>query len=551
MKDEKNIKIKLLISTIFALIMFFFINHTTARASQIECSDGGCSSDPSVTVTAISGTANYSTLWVSSFVDSVMEIITPSGKVPRDNRLFIRNGDKTKDLMINLSSDLSNINGGNSVIISDVFDNIIINSKGSSGNDGKSSTQICADSFKAGDYGIVPSQYWTDRDSGLDQNNCVAEDIDYLDSKFSCPSGYTERLNGNVSVTRIEKKKKCSALYNQTRCVKRTFDVTCKMSIVRNVCGNQNYSISDHGDYYISKPFGMVFETSECVDLPNSLKISGDSLTFYYRVDEAKLQSFSTKELLCNDLLVNGTKFVATFDYLYNDNGIWKTDKIKYKTAEFIDGGTKRAFYWPIPDDMIDSKGDVISPSEMRVVLKSWDILGLKNLKTYGNPRKEIQNCMGLDGSALDDFLCDRAPGPAFTIKYNLIDKYGALSEELTLNIPEGRTQPVWVYAYNQNWFDAYQGEISCDSPDSPCTGTTVYNGKTYQTGHVCSIYYSLGQDESCASYGAPVFQRFLLIKGENRCAFSPLYQCTGSRTLDPTTHPNGYFLMDQTYEYI
>lgn len=451
------------------LIGFLFVGNVFS--ATVDCSNGDCSYDSLVEVSNISSSTEYTNIWVNNIIDDTFSLIVPLNEIPRNAFIYLNNGVKNKTLNISSGSTVIGYDGPDFKIVTDIFSSINISGSGISGVNGKNSTNICAERFSSGYYGQTALDYWNQRDTGKSNLSCDNDDVDWVNDQFSCPSGYN--LGGNtVNLSRLVTKRKCSAGFNQAICLKRTYDVTCNMNIVRRKCGNEVYSLADHSDYYNPKSASVIFNSAKCTG-EGFFKKSGDILERRFRISEKTRLQYPSNEDLCNYLISNQTGFNASWDYTWNDNGVWRTEEVFEKEVSYEDGVVKRQFYFPLPDNITDSEGNTILPDDIRVGLKAW---GTGNFSTITSSavtmgKRMIHNCLGLDGSAPNDFLCDRTPGEAFDITFNIIDSKGNKSRDLVVKIPEGRWDRYLVW-YSSCGLDADEG-----------TSTLIIRGSTFTQG--------------------------------------------------------------------
>jgi len=438
---------------LFALL-FLSIEAFGQVVSEIDCSNGDCHTT-TATITQTAGDANYTALWISNIIGDV-SFFTPQGNTPRDSKIYLVNRNANRNLNINLASTIPNSSGGNIDLVSDIFNIIQVNSSGNVGKNGVNSSLLCAQAFKRGDFGAEGISYWNDRD-GLDDTRCLAEDIAYLDQKFSCPSGYLENSSGDVNVSRIEKKRKCVSLYNRSQCIRRTYDLNCTFDIIRKKSDNLSYDLKDHAGFYIASPFGSTYDPARYSSIPGGYYRSGRTFTQNIRVFEKDLTRFSTENELCVWAFENQTKFVAFWNTTYDNNGVITPTTTRTYNVPF-DDGNQTSFHFPLPDSGLDSRGNPIDYSKARIILKSPNASGFYNdfisrngekSLYYAKPQRGFRDCIGLNSSALNDYICNKIPGPAFSMTYNILDEYGVMSQDLTFNIGSSRTRSVQLWKYS------------------------------------------------------------------------------------------------------
>jgi hypothetical protein len=145
-----------------------------------------------------------------------------------------------QSLDLNLSSTTTNSNAADSMIIGDIFNRLNIRSNGYSGINGKTASQICADTYKQGidGFGTLAKNEFDQRrlfDLSMPQNSCVDIDVQYLqDNNFTCDEeGYQEipNLDPSVLVQRLKGKNRCIGLSYHNVCLSRTVRVSCNWSV--------------------------------------------------------------------------------------------------------------------------------------------------------------------------------------------------------------------------------------------------------------------------------------------------------------------------------
>lgn len=440
----------IILSLLYSLGLF-----AQQTVSEINCSEGGCFPDNTINVYYNSSDNEKSMNWINSFSGNTLRVYTPINRTPRNALIYASNGNPTKKIEINLSSTLGNSNAGDILLVTDIIGEININSSGNFGKNGKNTSVLCAENFKSGKYGQEAMDYWESRDSSLPPNNCVGQDLSYLNGTFTCPSGYDEKINPEINVERIIYKRKCAALYTKTRCLKRQYLVNCKMNVIRGRCGDQVQRLEDNGKYYISKNPRISNDPSKCSINSNGLYNSGDIFNVDYIVDEKDIIGFASTAQACEYLFDKANYFKASFKETISIDGHYQEIETYEKTVTFLDS-EKRKFNWPLPNNIKDSKGDDLDSHNMYIMIESWLRNGqsIEMLNTLKNSKDKLfnirgfKNCMGLDGSSPTDYECEKELGDEFKVKFYIIDKYGKRSNPLIAKIPASNSRLVYVYAY-------------------------------------------------------------------------------------------------------
>ena len=488
------------------LLLTLLINTSFVKAASVYCSNGDCTGqDANSTIAFTNGDLNKTVMWVSAIADSILNVINPSGQQPRDANIFVRNQDSTKELNLSIGSTLQDISGGRVDVYTDIFDTIGIDVSSNNGANGKNSSVICAEQFRDRILGSSAASYWnSDSRTGLPTSSCVSADTEWMNNQFACPSGYTEQPNDTVTVTRISKKNKCVSSYTTNRCVSRTYDVTCKVNIKRKNCGNVPYSLQDNDAVYIQPMASDSYDNGLCSDYEEKIlmgkhfAISTSDDSIYSGDDSLEIYSFKKtgttfditgrvtekkrKELLDDDL--NVCEYIATqattVTASYNISHFNPDTNVTTYTKESGFGeityhdDSRSSFYFPLPDNATNSKNSSITNSDYRIVLKPWlGMTSFASLKPWMGGVPDIKNCLGLDGSSLSDINCDRTPGPAFTVTYYIIDRYGMRSSYLTFTVPESYKSVQVCRNYNYHFVFNECGAFSCRDKNVFGSGTS------------------------------------------------------------------------------
>ena len=486
--------------SIFTLMLFLCIK--TSIAGTIECQKsaniGKCLAvDGNTSVYKIGSDStivfneptNRTTLWVSSVIDSVFNLISPNGSIPHDSISYINNTNPLLDININTSSTRDGYDSGNTSLITSLVGDLNLISDGKDGTKGQSSSELCAKSFSSGSLGVEAKKYWDSRGDGLDPKKCVKADIEFADSMFKCPSdGYVLSNNipiDSVDLSRVISKRRCSARVNQQICIGRTADLKCNINTISNVCcSDTNKKWENLGSFYNQPPQG-----SSCVDLkcsntsPDKTKDtsnrSGDISEFVFRIFEKEYLLAGSTDNACVQRLKHSPMKISWSVPFFNTEtgrddyhpGNSKIIERKEEGAQFYQIPNNNFFTIPKIDNIESVNGDSLVDADLRYYIEEIDQSenGVINNATEKFPNaicypgltssdpkappcgKRIKNCLGLNGTNTGKLTCERTPGPPFWIKIGLIDKYGAKSNALRLQIPEGRFGWSYTMAWTNN----------------------------------------------------------------------------------------------------
>lgn len=202
-----------------------------AADKLISCANDTCVANFSATT--VLEKPFYTAIDVGTNNENIV-VSVPNAQSPRSLRLNVENGGTPRNLLLNLSSTKSTANGGSTLIIGDLFNNLEIKLDGYSGKRGRDASQICADRIKAGQYGTDAKNFFDQRraaDPALNPSRCDRIDLSYLQSfSFTCDDPtYSELVGTNpvVEVNRIRFKARCSGVLVQDLCLKRKRNVSC------------------------------------------------------------------------------------------------------------------------------------------------------------------------------------------------------------------------------------------------------------------------------------------------------------------------------------
>jgi hypothetical protein len=461
-----------------------FVISNLASAGTIECQKSGgngtCIPADINTLTYRTGVdttnslTSQTTVWVSSVVDSVFNLVVPNNSIPRDVISYVRNTNPSLDINLNMSSDRFPYNSGNATIITSLVHDLKIISDGKNGTKGSDSSELCANAFANGSLGSVAKSYWNNgRTNASNPNKCEQGDMTYANNMFACPSGYT--LNPNIpsdtiEITKVIQKRRCSTQVNQPICIGRTANIKCITNLVSNIkCDVTDKKWEDLGDFYNQPPQGSKCDTTKYLagDISNSTDRSGRSGD----ITNIEARIFEKQFILASSNIENACKqelerhipmkiswSVPFFDQEIGQNSYHPGNSLKIERPTSIKNELNNQFTIPLIDNINSINGDDLTPSNLR-----YYITGIDSAVNI-DPRSVLKNCLGLNGSNPGRLQCERTTGPPFWIGIGLIDKYGNKSNTLRIQIPEGR----FGYHYKMHIANVIIGNNGCDQNFCP-----------------------------------------------------------------------------------
>lgn len=459
-------------------LVLFSIYYCVAFSGTIECQKtsnlGKClAADGNTSIYRIGNDSTVilgeptdrTTIWVSSVLDSVFNLVAPNDSIPHDSISYINNSNPFLDVSVNTSSIRNGYDSGDTTIISSLVNDLSLISDGKNGTAGLSSSELCAKSFSGGSLGLEAKNYWGSRGSNLDPNKCIAADIQYANGLFKCPDEYTLNNNTPVDVVDLSKvisKRRCSAQINQQICIGRTADLKCTTNTLSNVCCNDpNIKWDKLGSYYNQSHQGSTCDPAKCVinTIDDQNNLSGSVDFFKIRIFEKQfLQAGSNVKTACEEEINKKRKPMqiswSVGPFLDPELGREIYHPGNIKIIERI--SNSNTFTIPVIDNIESINGDDTSPNSLRYYLEDIDQGNVANVNINGNTNafcdpalplsagvspcgNRIKNCLGLNGTNPWKLTCERTPGPPFKIGIGLIDKFGNKSNKLILQIPEGR----------------------------------------------------------------------------------------------------------------
>lgn len=215
-------------------LLFLLVGAPAMGADKIiQCSNSTCSANfaPQSQLEK----PNYSAIEVGANQDNIV-VSVPANSAPRSVRLSVQNGAfPGKNLNVNLSSTRASDNAGSVVIIGDTFNNLVVQSNGYNGSRGKDASELCAERFRAGQYGVDSKSFFEQRrqaDPSLTLTRCDRLDLNYLQTyKFQCDDASFQQFaveNPQVEVNRLRARAQCSGVSVQDACIKKRATVQCQ-----------------------------------------------------------------------------------------------------------------------------------------------------------------------------------------------------------------------------------------------------------------------------------------------------------------------------------
>lgn len=242
------------------LLMSFFVSSMTWAADKtITCSNGACSTSfaPQTQLEK----PQYSAIEVGSNQDNIL-VSVPNGSEPRSLRLSVTNGAfPGKNLTIDLSSNRATDNAGNLIVIGDTFNNLSLKANGYSGARGKNASELCAERFRSGQYGVDSKNFFEQRrqaDPSLTLARCDRLDLNYLQSfKFTCDDPNAQLFtvsDPQVEVNRLKFRAQCSGVSAQDVCIKKRITISCRW---------RHYSQASCGKGCVTKTYLTTFSNRD------------------------------------------------------------------------------------------------------------------------------------------------------------------------------------------------------------------------------------------------------------------------------------------------
>ena len=248
-------KILLIFSISLITGSWAFAQENQEPAETIDCSNGQCTT--SFTPDLLLEKPFFTSIEVGTN-DANIDVSTPEGQTPRSLRLSVNNGENSRDLTIDLSSQKEGENAGDIYVIGDRFRNLTVRLNGYNGERGKDASEICAENVLAGEYGSDVRDFFQgrrDADPGVPTNRCDRVDLNYLQTfSFTCDDPSYQPVAGTnpvVDVKRLRTKSRCTGVLVRDLCLRRKRIGVCRWrSWVRLGCGKHGCSYGWGGSWH-------------------------------------------------------------------------------------------------------------------------------------------------------------------------------------------------------------------------------------------------------------------------------------------------------------
>lgn len=428
------------------LIMFLICTSSFAQ-NYIECDSSLCNYDPELSLQSQGGGNEHSSASIVPLLDT-LSVTRRATSNKREARLYVETRSPYgQDLAVDLS-DMDGLDGSSDfTLIGDILGNLNISLNGTFGQDGKSASQVCKENFLSGVYGSDALSYFqTRRDEAPEDNpvspNCDVQDLEWVRSnKFSCPENHNLVSGEEIEVERIIKKRHCQGFAQFSRCVRRTKDVTCRFERIGKFCCDASTSWSNYfpNGVYLPPLSGESCDPSKCEEsstfnsAQNNFKTGAYQEVTYSSVFESEILRLGGEELWCREEAQKNeivAKYVSVDQY-------GNTNETTTQGASYVSGYNHNHFKIPYPNTIEASTDENI---EGVMINTSKSTVGVKN-------------CLGLNGSNNNDYQCERiSPGGAGKLYIHLTDSLGQISNEITINIPEGRKGQGTIYSRHCHW---------------------------------------------------------------------------------------------------
>lgn len=295
---------------------------------------------------------------------------------------------------------------GKSLLIFDKTDNLVINARGFNGTNGTSAGDLCRDRMK-GSWGTKWSEYYSNKYGPTSNAPCDnADQQKIFEEEFTCDPGFTESFNGKVSVQFMDYKRQCKANIVKNVCLKKTYNITCKLLVKGDGCCGYSGPTSHDSMNDSVIPYNIIpFTASKsCDHLSCGSGRNGISLNY----------TFTNRDL--NE--VNDANFCAT---------AVNTSSMQKPTITLSNGGLD---YFQMNDAQVatqnlpaitarDQNNNIIPATDYKLYLINGSEIKNSNLR----------NCLGFSGSSFHDLTCDYSIlGSPITLKFRAISKDYAVS---------------------------------------------------------------------------------------------------------------------------
>lgn len=404
-----------------ALIVLSLTGSMTLAQEQIQCSNVSCGGD-----SIVEQVLSLGEIFLNSDSTELSYVIERErGTMKGSSHIFLENdnGDPI-DLLFEGSDILSKTGASNLSLYSNIFGDINVSSNGADGERGLDLDELCYQSIEDLTLGQSVKDYFDNSraaDATLPKDRCVQQDIDYIDGQFSCPENYQRDDSQTLSYSTIPKMRKCTGIESRSKCVQRTYDLTCttKFTLDYNQCCDDDFPSdgrSSGSSVIFSSDTGVLScNPSSCKQESQTQFDSGFADSVVQRYTEAELDNLG-REGLCEKLV--------------QDRGELK---LKINNSYSVASSSSLESY----SSMTTSYGSLSIEIEGADLS---DIVGyeIKNLtpvthQIYFQTAKGfyLNDCFMLNGSASDDGSCRRTTGPSNTFQILAVDRYGRKSNSV------------------------------------------------------------------------------------------------------------------------
>lgn len=450
---------------LFLLFMQLFAMEAFGQ-SDISCGEGNCNIPPSTDVQYTGGGSNYTSFDLVPLSEDV-NITTDEGDRPENTRASAQFNSLHSE---SFNADLSGQDEGDAgsiFLVTDIVDQITLMLDGAMGDAGMSSSEICGENFMTGVYGTDAQTYFNNRRAADPElsNECDLEDIEWVNSnKFMCPGGFEESPTANVDVTRYQARRQCQGNIQTTRCVKRSYTVSCESNrIMDRCCDEAPYSWDDkQGDGTLTPPYSnATCNPTKCSQLGESTWYeSGEVAKLEFEAWEHEIISMAPDELCKlkkNQLEKPLVYYSTTVREIEGDENspLVPGPDVNYTETLTLDNDGN--FVIPIPDVVNFPNSDTpntLSASDVRVKIH-------KNESTL-----EVANCFGLDGSDLTDRECERVhPGEAANngLVISFLNKLGVESNKLYISVQSSSKRNCSLVAQEKSYTFYFSNRIDAN----------------------------------------------------------------------------------------
>lgn len=244
-------------------ILFLLNFNIYAQDIEIICAEDNCV--PNFQPEEQFEKVYYSAIDAGENNEDFIQVDSEINSAPRSLRMSVNQNDNYTNVEanINLSPKTDEFDAADFIFLSDFLKNINLVLDGYQGSFGEPATQICAENYLNGNYGVIAREEFNAKrisNSTIPTNRCVYSDVDYLQkNEFQCDEGYQEIAYDNPSITvrRLKGKAKCLGVGFQDLCLSKSVEVTCTWRLKYLEPANVAGQFSTHSDEQETKKFIM------------------------------------------------------------------------------------------------------------------------------------------------------------------------------------------------------------------------------------------------------------------------------------------------------